>query len=59
MVWFRKREEMTVLAAGFGISRATSYRYRDEIITVLAHETPDLHDALTRFRRQHPGCDAP
>jgi hypothetical protein len=23
LVWYRKREEMTVLAAGFGVSRAT------------------------------------
>jgi ACT domain-containing protein len=46
LVWFRKREEMTVLAAGFGISRATAYRYRDEVITVLFDQTPDLHEAL-------------
>jgi hypothetical protein len=46
LVWFRKREEMTALAAGFGISRATAYRYRDEIIDVLAAQAPDLHDAL-------------
>ena len=32
LVWFRKNEEMTVLAAGFGIGRATAYRYRDEIV---------------------------
>jgi hypothetical protein len=46
LVWFRKREEMTVLAAGFGISRATGYRYRDEVTAVLAGQAPDLHDAL-------------
>jgi hypothetical protein len=46
LVWFRKHEEMTVLAAGFGVSRATAYRYRDELITVLAAQAPDLHEAL-------------
>ena len=30
LVWFRKAEDMTLLGAGFGISRATAYRYRDE-----------------------------
>ena len=46
LVWFRKNEEMTALAAGFGISRATGYRYRDEVVTVLAAQAPDLHEAL-------------
>src|SRR5215204_6185835 len=41
LVWFRKNEEMTTLAAGFGISRATGYRYRDEVTAVLAAEAPD------------------
>ena len=40
LVWFRKNEEMTALAAGFGISRATGYRYRDEVIDVLAAPGP-------------------
>lgn len=35
LVWFRKNEEMTALAAGFDISRATGYRYRDEVVAVL------------------------
>jgi hypothetical protein len=52
LVWYRKREEMTVLAAGFGISRATSYRYRDEVTTVLAAQAPDLHDALQQVAEQ-------
>ena len=46
LVWFRKNEEMTALAAGFGISRATGYRYRDEVVTVLSARAPDLHEAL-------------
>ncbi|WP_428962167.1 hypothetical protein [Micromonospora fluostatini] len=39
---------MTLLAAGFGISRATAYRYRDEGVTVLAAQATDLHTALRR-----------
>mgnify|MGYP001231032112 CR=1 FL=1 len=52
LVWFRKNEEMTALAAGFGISRATGYRYRDEVITVLAAQAPDLHEALAQVAEQ-------
>lgn len=44
LVWFRKAEDMTLL----GISRATTYRYRDEGITVLADDASDLHTALRR-----------
>ena len=33
VVWFRKREDIAVLGAGFGISRATAYRYHDEAVT--------------------------
>lgn len=52
LVWYRKREEMTVLAAGFGVSRATAYRYRDEVIGVLHACAPDLHDALGEVAEQ-------
>src|SRR4051794_4390628 len=52
LVWFRKNEEMTTLAAGFGISRATGYRYRDEVTAVLAAEAPDLHEALQQVAEQ-------
>ncbi|MFI5960351.1 transposase family protein [Cryptosporangium sp. NPDC051539] len=48
LVWFRKREDLTLLAAGFGISRATAYRYRDEAMYVLAAQAPDLREALER-----------
>ena len=51
LVWFRKNEEMTALAAGFGISRATGYRYRDEVVTVSA-QAPDLHEALQQVADQ-------
>lgn len=48
LVWFRKGEDKTTLAAGFGVSRATAYRYVAEAVRVLAAQTPTLHDALTR-----------
>lgn len=48
LVWFRKHEDLTILGAGFGISRATAYRYLTEAITVLAGHAPDLHEALRR-----------
>jgi hypothetical protein len=48
LVWLRKREDVTVLAVGFGISRATGYRYRDEVVEVLAGQAPELAEALER-----------
>jgi hypothetical protein len=48
LVWFRKAEDVTLLGAGFGVSRATAYRYRDEAIAVLVAQATDLHTALRR-----------
>jgi hypothetical protein len=48
LVRFRKQEDLTLLGAGFGISRATAYRYRDEGVAVLAAQAQDLHTALKR-----------
>jgi DDE superfamily endonuclease/Helix-turn-helix of DDE superfamily endonuclease len=48
LVWFRKGEDIPMVGAGFGVSRATSYRYLREGIDVLAAQAPDLHDALER-----------
>lgn len=36
--------------SGTGISRATAYRYLDEVIAVLAEQAPDLRQALERAR---------
>lgn len=36
LVWFRQQEDLGRLGTGFGISRATAYRYRDEAREVLA-----------------------
>ena len=48
LAWFRKQDDLNLLGAGFGISRATAYRYRDEGIAVLAGQAQDLHTALRR-----------
>jgi hypothetical protein len=50
VAWFRDRPDVERLGAGFGLSRATAYRYRDEGIAVLAAQAPDLHEALERAR---------
>jgi hypothetical protein len=46
--WFRDRTAIDALAADHGVSRATAYRYVDEVITVLAAEAPELPEALAR-----------
>ncbi len=48
LVWFRTGHDLSLIAAGFGVSRATGYRYRDEAVKVLAATCPGLHDALRR-----------
>jgi hypothetical protein len=48
--WFRDRTAIDALARDHGISRATAYRYVDEVIAVLAAEAPGLPDALARAR---------
>lgn len=49
LVWFRNRGvDIPQLGAGFGLSRATSYRYRDEVVAVLSVQAPDLTEALYR-----------
>jgi hypothetical protein len=42
------------VGAGFGVSRATAYRYRDEAIDVLDATTPDLHEALEQAGSGEP-----
>jgi hypothetical protein len=50
IAWFRDRPDVERLGAGFGLSRATAYRYRNEGIAALAAQAPDLHEALERAR---------
>lgn len=52
LVWFRKHEDIPLLAAGFGVSRATGYRYVAEGRRVLAARAPDLHEALRQVAEQ-------
>ena len=42
LAWFRDGGDVERLGAGFGLSRATAYRYRDEGIGALAEKAPDL-----------------
>ena len=48
--WFRDRTAPDALAGDHDISRATAYRYVDELIAVLAEEASELRDALERAR---------
>ena len=55
--WFRQNADIPALARDHGISRATGYRYLDEVITVLAEQAPDLHQALQRAKDAGAACD--
>jgi len=50
--WFRDRTTPGALARDHGISRATAYRYLDEVIAVLAQEAPELSQALERAQEE-------
>ena len=50
--WFRDRTSPGALARDHGISRATAYRYLEEVIEVLAAQAPDLREALERAREE-------
>lgn len=54
--WFRQNADVTALGNDHGISRATAYRYLAEVITVLAEQAPDLHDALNRAKAEGMAC---
>jgi hypothetical protein len=46
--WFRDRTTAEALARDHRVSRATAYRYVDEVIAVLADQAPELTEALQR-----------
>jgi hypothetical protein len=48
--WFRDRTSPAALARDHGISRATAYRYLDEVTELLAAQAPDLRRVLERAR---------
>jgi len=50
--WFRDRTTADALARDHGVSRATAYRYVDEVIAVLAGQAPGLAEALERAREE-------
>lgn len=52
LAWFRKKDDIALLGAGFGLSRATAYRYQGEGVQVLAAQAPDLTDALDRVKAE-------
>jgi hypothetical protein len=52
LAWFRDRPDIRRLGAGFGISQATAYRYRDEAVEVLAAKAPSLREALDKAVEQ-------
>jgi hypothetical protein len=49
---FRDRTTCDALARDHGMSRATSYRYVDEVIAVLAEQAPQVRPALDRAKDQ-------
>ena len=48
---FRDDCDVERLGAGFGLSRATAYRHRDEAVRVLPDRAPDLQQTL-----EQPSC---
>ena len=52
LAWFRDRPDIRRLGAGFGISQATAYRYKDEAVVVLAARAPSLREALDQAVEQ-------
>jgi DDE superfamily endonuclease len=48
LAWFRDKAGIPRLGKGFGLSQATSCRYLNEVITVLAAQAPGLKEALDR-----------
>ena len=52
LAWFRTKDDIELLGAGFGLSRATAYRYQAEGVEVLAAQAPDLTEALQRVKDQ-------
>jgi hypothetical protein len=54
--WFRQDADITALGRDHGTSRATAYRYVDEVIGVLADQAPELHEALERAKADGLAC---
>lgn len=50
LVYLRKGEPFTDLAAGFEVSTSTAWRYVEETTTLLSAQAPGLRSALRRPR---------
>lgn len=48
LAWLRDRCDVERLGSGFGLSRTTAYRYRDEVLDVPSEQAPGLQEALER-----------
>jgi len=48
--WFRDHTDPAALGRDHSVSRATAYRYIDEVVEALAAQAPDLHEALQRAK---------
>ncbi|GAA4991442.1 DNA-directed RNA polymerase specialized sigma24 family protein [Nonomuraea thailandensis] len=51
LVYLRKGETYTELAAGFGVSTATAWRYVEETVALLSARSPKLGQALRKAKR--------
>lgn len=51
LAYLRKGETFAELAAGFGVSTATAWRYVNETVGLLAARSPKLRQACARRRR--------
>ena len=51
LVYLRKGETFAELAAGFGVSTATAWRYVNETVGLLAARSPELGQALRQAAR--------
>jgi hypothetical protein len=49
LVWMRTKGEVEVIGAGFGVPRATAYRYRDEALKVFAARRPTCRRPCRRW----------
>ena len=55
--WFRQHVEVAALARDHGISRATGYRYLDEVIEVLAERAGSARSPGEGQSRRARACD--
>ena len=51
LAYLRKGETFAELAAGFGISTATAWRYVTEAVTLLAARAPKLRQLVAQARK--------